>query len=133
VPSTSSAPSLDGSQTSEELASSSCPSTPDISATSEADQTWEPPVQLNPLSIDLLQHINGVAEADQDNVVLEVPVQATAEKKEIVGSARTTGHFQIYTHHMSPQTTEEADDELSALSVPSPGGFFASLDSTMAR
>ncbi|WPA95996.1 uncharacterized protein RHO25_000601 [Cercospora beticola] len=63
VPSTSSAPSLDGSLTSEELADSSCPSTPDISLAPEDENTWEPPVQLNPSSINLLQHITREAES----------------------------------------------------------------------
>ena len=133
VPSTSSAPSLDGSLTSEELALSSCPSTPDMSQASEADQAWEPPVQLNPSSIDLLQHINSETQFDQQHVVLEVSEENTAEMREIVDSPPITGRFRIDTHNLCPPTAEDADDELSALSVPSPGGFFASLDSTMAR
>ncbi|USW48095.1 Putative methyltransferase type 11, S-adenosyl-L-methionine-dependent methyltransferase [Septoria linicola] len=130
VPSTSSAPSLDGSQTSEELGMSSCPSTPDLS---KAAETWEPPVQLNPSSINLLQHINSEPQLEHSHVVLEIPVEAAAEMREVVDSPPITGHFRIDTQNLCPPTEEDADDELSALSVPSPGGFFASLDSTMAR
>ncbi|PPJ53550.1 hypothetical protein CBER1_00374 [Cercospora berteroae] len=132
VPSTSSAPSLDGSLTSEELADSSCPSTPDISQAPEDDNTWEPPVQLNPSSINLLQHITREAESQQ-HVVLEISQEATAEMREVVDSPPITGRFRIDTQNLCPPSEEDADDELSALSVPSPGGFFASLDSTMAR
>lgn len=132
VPSTSSAPSLDGSQTSEELTPSSCPSTPDLSRADEAEQAWEPPVQLNPSSIDLLQHINSEAQSEQHHVLLEVPEEATAEMREVANSPPITSHFRIDTQNLCPPT-EDADDELSVLSVPSPGGFFASLDSTMAR
>lgn len=132
VPSTSSAPSLDGSLTSEELADSSCPSTPDISQAPEDENTWEPPVQLNPSSINLLQHITREAESEQ-HVVLEISQEATAEMREVVDSPPITGRFRIDTQNLCPPSEEDADDELSALSVPSPGGFFASLDSTMAR
>lgn len=132
VPSTSSAPSLDGSQTSEELDVSSCPSTPDVSKVNDGENPWEPPAQLDPSSIDLLHHISSGEQTQQLETVLEIPDQAAAEMKMIVESPPITGRFRIDTANLAPRV-EDADEELSALSVPSPGGFFASLDSTMAR
>jgi SAM-dependent methyltransferase len=131
VPSTTSEPSLDGSQTSEDLALSSCPSTPDISQPANGDDAWEPPVQLDRSTINLLQQINGEIQQAQQEVLLEVP--AGAEMQMVVESPPITGRFQIDTQNLVPFSAEDADDELSALSVPSPGGFFASLDSTVAR
>ncbi|KXT02594.1 hypothetical protein AC578_10656 [Pseudocercospora eumusae] len=137
LPSTTSTPSLDGSQTSEELATSSCPSTPDIPEVNDGESVWQPPVQLDPSAINLLRHISGDEDSQPQQTVIEVPVEvpveATAEMKEIVDSPPITGCFRIDTSNLSPPNADDADDELSALSVPSPGGFFASLDSTVAR
>ncbi|KAF7186811.1 hypothetical protein HII31_11771 [Pseudocercospora fuligena] len=133
VPSTTSTPSLDGSQTSEELARSSCPSTPDIPEVNDGESVWQPPVQLDPSAINLLRHISGDEDSQPQQTVIKIPVEATAEMKEIVDSPPITGCFRIDTSNLSPPNADDADDELSALSVPSPGGFFASLDSTMAR
>ncbi|SMQ46500.1 unnamed protein product [Zymoseptoria tritici ST99CH_1A5] len=132
VPSTSSTPSLDGSLTSEELAASSCPSTPDLSAPADGDHVWEAPFQLNRSAINLLQQISGEENSEQQDTVVEVPT-AVVEMREVLESPPITGRFRIDTQSLAPRDPNEADDELSALSVPSPGGFFASLDSTMAR
>ncbi|KAF2173201.1 hypothetical protein M409DRAFT_17146 [Zasmidium cellare ATCC 36951] len=132
VPSTSSTPSLDGSQTSEELARSSCPSTPEILDPVESDLAWEPPVQLNPSVENLLQHLHPDDGNNSQETVIEIPEEAVHEMREIVESPPVTGQFKIKTPEPAPNDSE-SEDELSALSVPSPGGFFASLDSTMAR
>lgn len=134
IPSTtSSAPSLDGSLTSEELAMSSCPSTPDLHQVAGGENPWEPPLQLDPSAINLLEHLNDDRQHIQQETVIEIPAEAVEEMKEIVDSPPVTGRFRIDTQSLPPRSPDEADDELSALSVPSPGGFFASLDSTMAR
>lgn len=128
VPSNMSAPSLDGSLTSEELALSSCPSTPDISL-QQGENAWEAPIQLNPSAFSVLHHIN--AEDDhQLQTVMEIPEEAISEMREIVESPRSG--LAINTD-IEPRSASVADDELSALSVPSPGGFFASLDSSCRR
>jgi SAM-dependent methyltransferase len=132
VPSTSSTPSLDGSLTSEELAASSCPSTPDLSAPADGDNAWEPPFQLNRSAINLLEQINGQDQPEQQDTVIEVSA-VVMEMREVAESPPITSRFRIDTQSLAPRDPNEADDELSALSVPSPGGFFASLDSTMAR
>jgi len=134
VPASSGAPSLDGSMTSEELAVSSCPSTPDIAQQAENEDTWEAPAQLDPSAFSLLRSINAEDERDQLETVLEVPEEAVSEMREIVESPPLTGRLLgIETKNIKPANDEDADDELSALSVPSPGGFFASLDSSIRK
>lgn len=134
IPSSTSAPSLDGSMTSEELASFSCPSTPDIQQ-AEDDSTWEPPTQLDPASISLLQRLHPEEEPASHmlETVIEIPEEAVADMEEIVKSPSSRGRFKINTKNLAAPADCDADDELSALSVPSPGGFFASLDSSVAR
>lgn len=131
VPSTNSAPSLDGSMTSEELALSSCPSTPDI-AQQQAENAWEGPIQLEPSAISMLQHINTEEEHSLETV-LEVPEEAVSEMREIVESPRFTLQLKTDERSLEPSSAGDADDELSALSVPSPGGFFSSLDASLGR
>ncbi|TKA71438.1 hypothetical protein B0A55_07169 [Friedmanniomyces simplex] len=136
VPSSSTAPSLDGSLTSEELAISSCPSTPDLQQRADGND-WEPPTQLDPSALFLLRHISPEEEHDQVEVVIEVPDEAIAEMREIVESPPLTSRLLgIETKNLKSAKEacdSDADDELSALSVPSPGGFFASLDSSVRR
>lgn len=131
VPSTTSAPSLDGSVTSEELASSSCPSTPDISL-QQAENEWEGPIQLDPSAISMLRQINP-EEDTQLETVLEVPEEAVSEMREIVESPRFALQLRTDEQTLEPSSAGDADDELSALSVPSPGGFFSSLDASLGR
>jgi SAM-dependent methyltransferase len=130
IPPTSATPSLDGSLTSEELAGSSCPSTPDLPETTTEEQTWEAPVRLDPSAMNLLQHLDTEEPAEQVETTIEIPAEATQEMREIVESPSLFGLFRIDTQRTAPP---EADDPLSALSVPSPSGFFASLNSSMAR
>ena len=133
VPSSSSTPSLDGSISSEELVSSSCPSTPDIAQQVDANEAWEAPIQLDPRSISLLEHFHIDDQQDTQQTVIEVPLEAIEEMKQIVESPPVTGSMRIETQELEPSDPSGRDDELSALSVPSPGGFFASLNSSIAR
>nr|OQO17657.1 hypothetical protein B0A51_15886 [Rachicladosporium sp. CCFEE 5018]OQO23382.1 hypothetical protein B0A51_12805 [Rachicladosporium sp. CCFEE 5018] len=131
VPSTTSAPSLDGSMTSEELTLSSCPSTPDISL-QQGEHTWEAPIQLNPSAFSVLHHINA-ADDHPLETVLEMAEEAISEMREIIESPRRGLQISTDNIALEPRSASVADDELSALSVPSPGGFFASLDSSLGR
>ncbi|KAI6832684.1 hypothetical protein KC327_g9746 [Hortaea werneckii] len=134
VPSSSTAPSLDGSMTSEEMAASSCPSTPDIARQANQDDAWEVPVQLDPSSFNILRSINPGEEHESQETVLEIPTEATDEMREIVESPPLTSRLLgLDTTNLKPSSASDADDELSALSVPSPGGFFSSLDSSVRR
>ena len=139
VPSSSAPPSLDGSATDSELALSSCPSTPDIAQQANESPTWEVPIQLDASSISLLEHINAEDQRDQLETVIEVPEEAVEEMREIVESPPLTSRMRLVTQSLRPPDPDEpvdpvdSEDELSALSVPSPGGFFASLESSVAR
>ncbi|QIW96915.1 hypothetical protein AMS68_002433 [Peltaster fructicola] len=128
LPATSSAPSLDGSFTSDELAASSCPSTPDLHAQDNGE--WDAPLQLDPSAFSILQHISGEHPAEQETVI-EVPDEVAGEMCEVVESPGRFGGLQIHTSSLAAPTCNE--DELSALSIPSPSHFFSSLDSAVAR
>jgi len=131
VPSTASAPSLDGSMTSEELTMSSCPSTPDI-ALQQVEHAWDGRIQLEPSAISMLQQIN-TGEEQTLETVIEVPEEAISEMREIVESPRFALQLRTDDRSLEPSSAGDADDELSALSIPSPGGFFSSLDASLGR
>ncbi|THX14387.1 hypothetical protein D6D13_03337 [Aureobasidium pullulans] len=125
VPSGTSTPSLDGSLTSEELALSSCPSTPDLSSREEIVNEWEPPCQLHPDAFETLHQLSP-EEAENEIVerVIEVPEEAAHEMKEIIKSTPVRLDFALLSVNPDEQ---QYQDPVSALSVPSPGGFFSSL------
>jgi SAM-dependent methyltransferase len=126
VPSGTSTPSLDGSLTSEELALSSCPSTPDLASREEIVDEWEQPCQLHPDAFETLHQLSP-EEAARDSVIetiLEVPEEASLEMKEIIKSTPVRLDFALLSVDHEDFSTQ---DPISALSVPSPGGFFSSL------
>ena len=134
VPSTSSTPSLDGdgSETSDDVVLSSCPSTPDPQQQEGDENAWEGQIQLDPSALSVLQHLQ--PEDDQQlETVLEVPEEAMEEMREILESPPMSIRLKTDMRRLEPTSAGDADDELSALSVPSPGGFFASLDSSVSR
>lgn len=111
---TSSAPSLDGSLTSEELSNLSCPSTPDLERKNR-DAQWSSPVQLHPRSLQTLSSLD-----PQEHV--ESPIVFVGEMKE-VAEVRPSLNVDV-----TVTPAEVVEEELSALSVPSPGGFFSTLE-----
>jgi SAM-dependent methyltransferase len=80
--------------------------------------------------MNLLQHLDTEESTEQVETTIEIPAEATQEMREIVESPSLFGLFRIDTQ---PLVVPETDEPLSALSVPSPTGFFASLNSSMAR
>lgn len=127
VPSASAAPSLDGSLTSEELAMSSCPSTPELQECIEAEGEWEPPIQLDPAAFETLHQLTPEEEReDQLDTVIEIPQEAMQEMQEIIRDTPRRSTFD----EISRTPESEIEEPFSALSVPSPGGFFSSLDSS---
>jgi SAM-dependent methyltransferase len=113
----SNAPSLDGSLTSEEMATISCPSTPDISSVEQDPSEWTLPVQLQASSMMTLGCLSEPNTRDTQAFALQ-PV----EMQEVVGQlGRLNTQFEIC-------MTPIEDGELSAISIPSPGGFFSTLD-----
>ncbi|KAI5276172.1 hypothetical protein E4T47_00904 [Aureobasidium subglaciale] len=125
LPCGTSTPSLDGSLNSEELALSSCPSTPDLASRNEIVNEWEPPCQLDPDVFETLHQLSPEeAEGEVVATVLEVSDEAAHEMKEIVKSTPVRLDFALISVDGEDQQSQEP---ISALSVPSPGGFFSSL------
>ncbi|KAF1992143.1 hypothetical protein K402DRAFT_450258 [Aulographum hederae CBS 113979] len=123
----SAAPSLDGSLTSEELSNISCPSTPDIiqnandtgSESGDSEGGWGAPALLHPQALQTLHHLTPLEE-DPSNLF------DTSEMQEVVEGFNSGNSGGVF---LSP-VDAEGFEPLSALSVPSPGGFFASLNAT---
>jgi Methyltransferase domain len=118
-PSSSRTPSLDGSLTSDEMNSISCPSTPDVTHAEEDPQEWTLPEQLNPASLRTLGCL-ALPKSPEGQCFALQPTEM-AERGADLNHLNT--EFEI------AMTPIEAG-ELSALSIPSPGGFFSSLDAT---
>ncbi|KAF1808981.1 hypothetical protein P152DRAFT_404366 [Eremomyces bilateralis CBS 781.70] len=139
VPNGSAAPSLDGSLTSEELSGISCPSTPDVGNDAKPDDAeWAGTVQLGPEAMETLQRFrlgsfNEHSEDDEDQVI---EIRGEMRESHLENGGMATSINLIVT----PVDSEPEDffptlsnpgsdlDPLSALSVPSPGGFFGSLN-----
>jgi len=130
VPGHSAEPSLDGSLTSEEMDKLSCPSTPDgqkrgsLSSASDVDE-WEP-VQLDMQALETLQHLgqpsSDCAHEQQVSQVIEAQAGEMQEvSRPFLGLCIPSSLIQTYSSGNTP---------VSALSIPSPGGFFSSLQST---
>jgi hypothetical protein len=113
----SSAPSLDGSLTSEELSNLSCPSTPDIEGRG-GDAEWSSPVQLHPQSLQTLDCLTGSEIEDESPMMYVTEMREVEEQQQ-----RPQLGLNV---NLAP--TEIDPMELSALSVPSPGGFFSGLE-----
>ena len=130
VPGRSSEPSLDGSLTSEEMDRLSCPSTPDgqkrrsISSTSDVDE-WEP-VQLDMQALETLQHL-GQSPSDyaQEQQLSQAVEIQRGEMQEVPRPC-----LGLCIPSSIIQTSSSGNTPVSALSIPSPGGFFSSLQST---
>jgi len=113
----SNAPSLDGSLTSDELSHQSCPSTPELEVQEQNPEDWSAPVQLHPDALETLECLTGVS-SDSDSAIFSIPV---AEMQEV-----ETGQADKVDILITPVGTD--DGSLSLLSIPSPGGFFSALE-----
>ncbi|KAL0254328.1 hypothetical protein SLS55_009803 [Diplodia seriata] len=121
---TSAEPSLDGSLSSEELERLSCPSTPDQQG---QKGEWTGSVQLNPAAMETLHHISRDDDTESEDQVLHV---SEAEMTQVVGGERLSAPVQrIFTTDLTntPSDVRSDEDDFSALTIPSPGGFFSSL------
>ncbi|KAK1911836.1 hypothetical protein P3342_010920 [Pyrenophora teres f. teres] len=127
VPERSAAPSLDGSLTSEEMDKLSCPATP-ISqqrrASSSSLDSWGP-VQLDLQAMETLQHLGSSPATEQYEEPAPQQTQSVEPRGEMQEVARPNLGLSI------PSTIfgrgSSGSTPISALSVPSPGGFFSSL------
>lgn len=114
-------PSLDGSLTSDEMNSISCPSTPDVGAAHDDDEpSWTLPAQLDPSS---LLTLAGLTKTNDNGPQLfeTQPMEMTERGTSLASMLTLRTEYEM---GMSPIES----GELSALSIPSPGGFFASLN-----
>lgn len=127
-PENSAAPSLDGSLTSEEMDKLSCPATPDMRSRRDSfstDSSWAPPVQLDLQAMHTLQHLGESAVEDEDDQ--ETPPAEPRGEMEMQQISRPSLGLTIPSTH--DQSESDDDTPISAISVPSPGGFFSSLQS----
>lgn len=124
IPASSATPSLDGSMTSEEMEHLSCPSTPELMSRSSSAQGWVPPVQLHPQAFETLQHLSSEEEQQHSEVtqLIEIP---GGEMEEVMRP-----HLSLSVDTTVTPVELNVDwgsEPVSALSIPSPGGFFSSL------
>ncbi|KAJ4983175.1 methyltransferase domain-containing protein [Stagonosporopsis vannaccii] len=127
VPGHSAAPSLDGSLTSEELDKLSCPATPDARSRRDSfstDGSWAP-MQLDYQAMHTLQHLGESAVDNEDDQ--ETPPAEPRAGLEMQQISRPSLGLTI--PFAEVQTDADDDTPISAISVPSPGGFFSSLRS----
>ncbi|KAF2151375.1 hypothetical protein K461DRAFT_280165 [Myriangium duriaei CBS 260.36] len=130
IPSRTSTPSLDGSLTSEELAMSSCPSTPEVLSYSPKPDEWTAPAQLDAEAYAVLCQLAASSGRGSNNssprTSPAIPQEAFAEMSEI--ARECAGRPQRRSLGVAPLFT--SSDPVSALSVPSPSTFFGSLHPT---
>jgi len=123
VPTYSAAPSLDGSMTSEEMDKLSCPATPDVQqrrGSFSSNASWAP-VQLDLQAMETLQHLGH----SPSIAVAQHSLQLGSQSDEMQQVLRPSLGLTI-----PSKTSDSGSNEstpISALSVPSPGGFFSSL------
>ena len=126
-------PSLDGSLSSEQLATMSAPPTPNIgNDDGKPEETWTG-VQLQPGALATLQALSGADEEmeEQPSQVLEIPDLATRAGQEMqqqslrLVTAVAPPSAQQHIHSPSPHRQSLAS--LTRLDIPSPGGFFSGL------
>jgi SAM-dependent methyltransferase len=127
VPGRSDAPSLDGSLTSEEMDRLSCPATPETQRRRSVD-SWGP-VQLDYQALQTLRHLGRSRDSSRSS---------SPDRKSSQPTGARAGEMQQVSHPFLglkiPSSTSRnlssGNTPISALSVPSPGGFFSSLQST---
>jgi SAM-dependent methyltransferase len=127
VPAHSAAPSLDGSLTSEEMDKLSCPATPISQQNRESFasvDSWGP-VQLDMQAMETLQHLGNSPSTEHS---MEQVYPATESRGEMQEVSRPSLGLTIPSFTSSNQSGESTP--ISALSVPSPGGFFSSLQAS---
>jgi SAM-dependent methyltransferase len=127
VPERSAAPSLDGSLTSEEMDKLSCPATP-VSQRRRGSfssvDSWGP-VQLDLQAMETLQHLGNSPSTKQSEQQEEQLSQIAERRDEMQEVSRPSLGLSIPAAIFGNGSS--GSTPISALSVPSPGGFFSSL------
>ncbi|KAI4617806.1 hypothetical protein J4E83_006138 [Alternaria metachromatica] len=130
VPEHSAAPSLDGSLTSEEMDKLSCPATPVSQrrrGSMSSVDSWGP-VQLDLQAMETLQHLGNSPSAEQYEEPEQQEFQVVEARGEMQEVSRPSLGLSIPSAVFGNGSS--GSTPISALSVPSPGGFFSSLQST---
>ncbi|KAJ4345617.1 uncharacterized protein N0V89_011751 [Didymosphaeria variabile] len=128
VPARSAAPSLDGSLTSEEMDKLSCPSTPETHkrvSISSVD-SWAP-VQLDDQALATLRHLSRSRDSSRGSSPERQPSRGNDGSEGEMREVRPMLNLRIPS---GINQNSSGNTPVSALSVPSPGGFFSSLQPT---
>ncbi|OBT57866.1 hypothetical protein VE04_02207, partial [Pseudogymnoascus sp. 24MN13] len=126
VPSSSAPPSLDGSLTSEQMALMSAPPTPNTGNEESDDVDQWGGVQLQPAAMATLQAFALDDMYDIPEQVIELPIRSpTTEMQQSPPPINTSIH-RNNSVVLSPEQ-QQSMNSLTAIEIPSPGGFFASL------
>ncbi|KAI9722642.1 MAG: hypothetical protein M1812_001573 [Candelaria pacifica] len=119
APTTSAPPSLDGSMTSEQLANSTAPSTPNTQTNIDDPADWSSGVHLHP---DALATLRALSNSPASDEVFEVPLPPAQEMQQV-----PTGHSRSNSTEVLSPATQQSFASLAQLDIPSPGVFFSSL------
>ncbi|KAF1959232.1 hypothetical protein CC80DRAFT_545607 [Byssothecium circinans] len=127
VPGRSDAPSLDGSLTSEEMDKLSCPATPETQQRRSID-SWGP-VQLDHQALQTLRHLGRSRDSSRDSSpdrqASQAPNTRAGEMQQV-----SRPYLGLRIPSSISRNPSSGNTPISALSVPSPGGFFSSLQSS---
>ncbi|KAG5980516.1 hypothetical protein E4U55_003931 [Claviceps digitariae] len=126
-------PSLDGSLSSEQLAAMSAPSTPVVGNDEDkTEENWTG-IHLQPDALATLQALpNGEDDVHERpsqviDVFMTVPQPATEMSEQPLRVVTSLVPQTVQGHVYTPSSTRHSLTDLSRLSIPSPGGFFADL------
>ncbi|RYP04183.1 hypothetical protein DL765_010284 [Monosporascus sp. GIB2] len=127
VPTISAPPSLDGSLSSEQMASMSAPPTPVMGADEDESSSGWAGVQLQPAALATLQALSGGGDENEQGFhseqIIEVPEERAPEMSQQTPRAFTSVRPQL---RLSTEEQQSLNG-LTRLSIPSPGGFFSGL------
>ena len=133
VPGTNSTPSLDGGSSASDEPASISPSTPDLEARNREVEEWDPPIQLTDQALDTLHHLS--PDFDMGGTIISAHDGDPGEMEErglnISLMAQPSPPGQPKPPKLSINLPPS--EPISAISVPSPGGFFNNLDNAARR
>ncbi|KAF2874729.1 hypothetical protein BDV95DRAFT_486147 [Massariosphaeria phaeospora] len=127
----SAAPSLDGSMSSEELDKLSCPSTPETQKRQSisSEGSWAP-VQLDSRALETLQHLGQTTDPPNQHQIADVAIKndgGDSRRGEMQEVSRPFLGLSIPSQVFQGSL---GNTPISELSIPSPGGFFSSLQAS---
>ncbi|RYP46704.1 hypothetical protein DL768_007137 [Monosporascus sp. mg162] len=127
VPTISAPPSLDGSLSSEQMATMSAPPTPVMGAGEDESSSGWAGVQLQPAALATLQALSGGGDENEQGFHSEQVIEMLEERVPEM-SQQTPRAFTSMRPELSLSTEQQQSlNGLTRLSIPSPGGFFSGL------